>query len=50
MVIRFGTIAQQDQPIVKFLDAEEEEFFHSIESDNYKFGGSFLTLERMAEL
>jgi predicted DNA binding CopG/RHH family protein len=32
------------------LDAEEEELFRAIESDDYQFGESSLTPERKAEL
>ena len=40
----------KEPTIGKFLDAEEEELFRAIESDDYKFGESFLTPERKAEL
>ena len=36
--------------ITEFLDAEEEELYKAIESDEYEFGESFLTPERKAEL
>jgi hypothetical protein len=36
--------------ITKFLDAEEEELYKAIESDDYNFGESYLTPERKAEL
>jgi predicted DNA binding CopG/RHH family protein len=36
--------------ITEFLDAEEKELYKAIESDDYKFGESFLTPERKAEL
>ena len=36
--------------ITEFLDAEEEELYKAIESDDYEFGESLLTPERMAEL
>ena len=36
--------------ITEFLDAEEEELYKAIESDDYEFGESFLTPERKAEL
>jgi predicted DNA binding CopG/RHH family protein len=40
----------KEPTIGKFLDAEEEELFRAIESDDYKFGESFLTPERKTEL
>ena len=40
----------KEPTIGKFLDAEEEELFRAIESDDYKFSESFLTPERKAEL
>ena len=40
----------KEPTIGKFLDAEEEELFRAIESDDYKFGESFLRPERKAEL
>ena len=36
--------------ITEFLDAEEEELYKAIESDDYEFGESYLTPERKAEL
>jgi predicted DNA binding CopG/RHH family protein len=36
--------------ITEFLDAEEEELYKAIESDDYEFGKSILTPERKAEL
>lgn len=36
--------------IGKFLDREEEELFHAIESDAYEFGASALTPPRKTEL
>lgn len=36
--------------IGKFLDREEEELFHAIESDAYDFGKSALSPERKTEL
>jgi predicted DNA binding CopG/RHH family protein len=40
----------KEPTIGKFLDAEEEELYRAIESDGYKFGESYLTPERKAEL
>jgi hypothetical protein len=36
--------------ITEFLDAEEEELYKAIESDEYEFGRSILTPERKTEL
>jgi predicted DNA binding CopG/RHH family protein len=36
--------------ITEFLDAEEEELYKAIESDDHEFGKSILTPERKAEL
>lgn len=36
--------------ITEFFDAEEEELYKAIESDDYEFGKSILTPERKAEL
>lgn len=40
----------KEPTIGRFLDAEEEELYQAIESDNYEFGKSILTPERKAEL
>jgi predicted DNA binding CopG/RHH family protein len=40
----------KEPTIGKFLDAEEEEFYRAIESDDYEFGKSILTPEWKAEL
>lgn len=40
----------KEPAIGNFMDAEEEELFRAIESDDYKFGESFLTPGRKAEL
>jgi hypothetical protein len=38
-------------PVIReFFDAEEEELYKAIESDDYEFGKSILTPERKAEL